>query len=138
MKYPISGTCQCGQVTVTLHCPPQKVIACHCKECQKLSSSPYSVTALYLDEDIKIDGELKSWNRIADSGNNNTAVFCPDCGNRIYHFNPATPEFIKLKLKPVGIEDDSIFKPQAHVWTKEKQAWYLLPTDVPCFIVMPE
>ncbi|MBM7071336.1 GFA family protein [Shewanella sp. 202IG2-18] len=137
MDFPVSGTCQCGQVKITLLKPPQKVVACHCKECQKLSSSPYSVTALFGKPDLKIEGQLSTWNRVADSGSDNTAKFCPSCGNRVYHFNPSQPELIKLKLKPVGIQDTSIFKPQAHVWTKEKQAWFVLPDDVPSYSEMP-
>ncbi len=137
MEFPICGTCQCGQVKVTLHTPPLKVLACHCKECQKLSSSPYSVTALFNETDIQIEGQLSTWSRVAESGNDNIANFCPGCGTRIYHINPEQPHFIKLKLKPIEIENTSIFKPQAHVWVKEKQTWFELPTDVPTYREMP-
>lgn len=130
MTYPIKGSCQCGQLTYILYKAPLKVFACHCQECQKLSSSPFSVTAVVAADTIEFHGQLKQWVRIADSGNKNIAHFCPDCGNRIYHLNPADPSSIKLKLKPTNLVDDAIFEPSLHVWTSEKLSWYGLPEGV--------
>ncbi len=133
MKYPVEASCQCGQVSYKLFEPPQKVVACHCTECQKLSTSPFSVTAMVKASTIQFTGEMKDWSRLAESGNKNNAKFCPSCGNRIYHYNPDAPELLKLKLKPVGLSDDTIFKPMAHVWISEKQSWYEIPEGVPAF-----
>ncbi|UJF17263.1 GFA family protein [Vibrio sp. SS-MA-C1-2] len=135
--FPIQASCQCGQVSFSITAKPKKAVACHCQECQKLSTSAFSVTAIFDASNIEFKGNLKEWSRIAESGNINTAVFCPDCGNRVYHYNPAQKESIKLKLKPTGLSDDEIFAPQAHVWTSEKLSWYKLPTDIPCFEKMP-
>lgn len=137
MKYPIEGSCQCGQVTYTLHKPPKMVQACHCTECQKLSTSPFSVTAIIETDAIEFRGELKEWSRIADSGNWNVAKFCPDCGNRIYHYNPADMATVKLKLIPVKLDDDTIFEPQRHVWVQEKKSWYPLPEGVKLYDTQP-
>lgn len=127
MKYPIEASCQCGQVSYKLYEAPKIVLACHCKECQKLATSPFSVTAVVATEAIEFSGEMKEWSRIADSGNTNNAKFCPVCGTRIYHYNPDDPSTVKLKLKPVGLEDDSMFEPSAHIWISEKQGWYQIP-----------
>ena len=137
MKYPIEGSCQCGQVTYTLHKPPKMVQACHCTECQKLSTSPFSVTAIIETDAIEFRGELKEWSRIADSGNWNVAKFCPDCGNRVYHYNPADMATVKLKLIPVKLDDDTIFEPQRHVWVQEKKSWYPLPEGVELYDTQP-
>lgn len=133
MEYPIEGSCQCGQVTYKLFKPPQKVLACHCTECQKLSTGPFSVTAFIASKDIVFQGELKEWSRLSDSGNKNNAKFCPTCGNRVYHYNPADSETIKLKLKPTNLSDSSIFEPSAHIWVSEKQSWYQIPDGVKVF-----
>ena len=130
MEYPIQGSCQCGQVTYKLFKPPGMVVACHCTECQKLSTSPFSITALIDAKDIEFEGELKEWSRLADNGNRNNAKFCPCCGNRVYHYNPDKSETVKLKLKQVNPADDSVFKPFAHIWVCQKQSWYEIPDDV--------
>ncbi|MFL0810725.1 MAG: GFA family protein [Agarilytica sp.] len=125
--FPIKGACQCGNVTYELHEAPQQVFACHCKECQKLSTSPFSVTAMVPHGAITFNGEMKDWSRVAESGNRNFAKFCACCGNRVYHYNPDAPDILKLKLKPVDVEDDSIFAPSVHIWICEKQDWYEIP-----------
>ncbi|WP_406734150.1 GFA family protein [Vibrio scophthalmi] len=130
MTYPITAQCQCGQVSYQLNAAPQMVAACHCKECQKLSTAPFSVTAVVKAEDIDFHGEMSDWSRPADSGNVNCAKFCGGCGNRIYHFDPEHPQLIKLKLKPVNLADDSLFAPTVHVWVKEKQSWVDIPAGV--------
>ncbi len=137
MEFPVSAACQCGQVSYTLKRAPMKVFACHCQECQKLSTSPYSVTAVCNTEDVEFRGEMSQWERLAESGNKNYAKFCPQCGNRIYHYNPDAPETVKLKLKPVGSEVSKEFAPQAHVWVSEKQAWLTLGEGTVCFDKQP-
>ncbi|RTZ18325.1 GFA family protein [Vibrio aquaticus] len=137
MSYLVEGACQCGQVSYKLNKPPIAVFACHCIECQKLSTAPFSVTAIVRTEDIDIDGELKEWGRLAESGNKNVAKFCPDCGNRVYHYNPDELSTLKLKLKASSEEDHSVFEPQAHVWVSEKQDWYQVPEGVPTYDKQP-
>ena len=80
MAFPIKGSCQCGQVSYLLFAKPSLVIACHCKECQKLSTSAFSVTAIVASSAISFTGKLKETMRIADSGNTNIGKFCPECG----------------------------------------------------------
>ncbi len=131
VKYPIIGACQCGGVTYELLEPPTMVVACHCKACQKLSTSAFSITAMVRAEGIRFHGELKEWSRRADSGNINSAMFCPGCGNRIYHLNPAKPD--QIKLKPCTLSDTRIINPSVHVWVSEKQDWYQIPEGVKVF-----
>ncbi len=135
MSYPINGACQCGGVTYQLLSEPQMVVACHCKECQKLSTSAFSITAMVNADQVKFEGEMADWSRPADSGNISAAKFCPGCGNRIYHYNPAEPD--KIKLKPSNLSDTSIIKQVAHVWVSEKQDWYTIPEGVRVFDKQP-
>ncbi|SDR95460.1 Uncharacterized conserved protein [Halopseudomonas sabulinigri] len=131
ISYPLSGACQCGSVTYQLLAPPQAVIACHCRECQKLSTSAFSLTALVPASDLRFSGPLQHWSRVADSGNTNAAAFCGTCGNRIYHVNPEQPELIKLK--PSNLSDTRVIQPTKHVWVSEKQDWFALPDGAEIF-----
>ena len=127
MNYPVKANCQCGRVSYELNREPLGVFACHCTECQKLATTPFSVTALCLAEDIQFFGEMKEWRRSSESGNINAAKFCPNCGNRIFHYNPDDPTKIKLKLKPVDSESACIFEPTTHLWVSEKVEWVEIP-----------
>lgn len=135
MPYPIQGSCQCGGVSYELLAPPLKVVACHCKECQKLSTSAFSITALVNADTVRFAGRMADWSRSSDSGNINAAKFCPTCGNRIYHYNPDDPS--KIKLKPSNLSDTSIIQPTAHIWVSQKQAWFDLPAGVDIFDKQP-
>ena len=128
ITYPIQGACQCGAVTYELLSAPKLVAACHCTECQKLSTSAFSITAMIDASDVRFSGEMKDWSRPADSGNTSAAKFCPNCGNRLYHYNPQEPN--KLKLKPSTLSDTRIIKPTVHIWVSEKQDWFDIPQGV--------
>ncbi len=134
--FPLTGACQCAQVEYQLMAQPEMIVACHCKACQKLSTSAFSITAIVKATDLIVTGKLKQWERMADSGNQNFAKFCPECGNRIYHFNPS--DMSTLKLKPANISDTSWIKPSAHFWVSEKQEWFQIPDDVPQFQTQPK
>ncbi len=136
IRYPIEGSCQCGNITYQLLEPPLFVLACHCKECQKLSTSAFSITAVVKTDSVKFSGEMAEWQRIADSGNVNAAKFCPVCGNRIFHFDPAQPD--KLKLKPANLSDTRLIQPTVHVWVSEKQDWVEIPEGVEQVDTQPE
>ena len=138
MKYPIQGSCQCGQVTYKLLDKPAMVIACHCQECQILSSSVFSITSIVDADKIEIVGEMNEWSRSSDSGNISAAKFCPNCGNRIYHYNPSAPDKLKLKLKPTIPADCEDFKPAAHIWTSEKMHWFDIPDDTTVILKQPQ
>ena len=128
IQYPIKGACQCGNVTYELLEPPIMVAACHCRECQKLSTSAFSITAIVKSTSVKFNGEMAQWSRPADSGNISAAKFCLTCGNRLYHYDPKDPQI--LKLKPSTLTDTRIINPTVHIWVSEKQYWYEIPKGV--------
>lgn len=136
VNYPISGECQCGNIRYQLLARPHSVIACHCKQCQKLSSSAFSLSAIIKRNDLQLEGKLQEWQRVADSGRKNFAKFCPHCGNRIYHFDPDNPEW--LKLKPSNLCSTADIVPSMHIWISEKQSWFSLPDNVTTHPYQPE
>ena len=43
MKLPQTGGCQCGKIRYEITEAPQLVYTCHCKDCQRLTSSAFSL-----------------------------------------------------------------------------------------------
>jgi hypothetical protein len=137
MKRPASGSCQCGNVKYEVTEAPLTTVACHCKDCQKLSTSAFSLTMILNRSGFKIlSGELKRWKRPTAAGGTAVCWFCPNCGNRIFHENPEMPNLIRLK--PGTLEDTSVLEPQAHVWTCREQRWLSRFTDLPKFERQPD
>jgi hypothetical protein len=137
MKLPATGSCQCGNVTYEVTGEPLAVVACHCADCQKLSTSAFSVSMILKRSGFNVlSGELKRWDRPTASGGVAICWFCPDCGNRIYHESPDTPDIVRLK--PGTLDDTSVLAPQAHVWTCREQPWLSNFQDLPKFERQPD
>jgi hypothetical protein len=128
---PIRGSCQCGNIKYVATALPRASLACHCIECQKLTSSAYSTVLVFEADAISFEGDLACWERVSDSGRRNQAYFCPTCGNRIYHFDPEMPSVVRLKSGT--IDSSPIPAPQANQWISRKPDWVILDEDVPTY-----
>ena len=52
----IDGQCHCGRVTYRADIDPAKVSICHCTDCQTLTGSPYRVTVICSDGQVRMTG----------------------------------------------------------------------------------
>jgi hypothetical protein len=104
------------------------LVACHCKECQRQSGSAFGMSMPVKKDGLTVTGPTKQFTRIADSGNEVTGVFCPECGVRIYH----AANFVQdvLAIKPGTLDDTSWLRPSSFIWMKSAQGWVLVPDSV--------
>ena len=128
VRLPLSGGCQCGRHRYRITALPLSLYACHCRECQKQSSSAFGLSMPVPREafDCSFD-DLPSWRRIADSGREVNARFCPDCGSRLFH-EPARNSAI-VNVKPGCLDDNSWIEPVGHLWLKSAQPWFRPPEE---------
>jgi len=57
-KFPIEGACRCGRVRMRITAPRLITMACHCKGCQRMSSSAYSLSVAVPSEGFAVsEGE---------------------------------------------------------------------------------
>jgi hypothetical protein len=73
----------------------------------------------------KISGELKYWNRVADSGHTVQCAFCPVCGTRMFHLPSRNQEIINVK--PGTLDDTKWIDPVGHLWTSSAQSGTCIP-----------
>jgi hypothetical protein len=118
-----------------LSLPAASMIACHCKECQRQSGSAFGMSMLVKEASLTVTGPTKRFTRITGSGYENTGVFCPECGVRIYHM----PGYAKdvLVLKPGTLDDTSWLRPSHFVWMKSAQGWVAVPDGVKTMETQP-
>ena len=45
-----------------------KIMACHCNDCQKFSGAPFRAVAVIAADDMKIPGTVTEFLKIAESG----------------------------------------------------------------------
>lgn len=130
------GGCQCGQVRYTIRPAHSIVYACHCRECQKQSSSAFGLSMPVPVSAFQIDGQLGVYERPADSGAVTRCHFCPECGSRIYHRDSTAGEF--LSLKAGSLDETSRLRLVAHLWVCRKQPWLEINTGLPAFDRQPD
>jgi hypothetical protein len=85
MNFPQTGGCQCGAIRYEITEAPQLIYTCHCLDCQRLTSSAFSLGIVVPDTAFRLMGaEPRQLQRIADSGRVNTRSVCPECGSWIW------------------------------------------------------
>ncbi len=109
-----SCECRCGAVNLVCRGEPQRTSVCHCYECQKRTGSVF-MSARYPIEQVTPSGEVTSFSRIADTGNEVTYQFCPKCGTTILLQSVAAADFY---IVPPGLFKSKTFRYQAFQSTK--------------------
>lgn len=131
-----TGSCQCGAVRYRIMVDQLKSYACHCRECQKQSASAFGISVPVSRSAFEIQGELNSWRRPTDSGSHTDCYFCTQCGSRLYHDGASRPERVTVKGGSLDRATDLL--PVAHIWTRSRQDWVELPSDVPQWDTQPQ
>jgi hypothetical protein len=128
MTAPYTGGCHCGSVRYVVTAEPIRLLAYHCKECQRQSGSAFGMSMPVKKASLMVTGRTKQFTRIADSGNELTGVFCPACGVRIFHVLASAPDVVALK--PGTLDETGWLRPSAFIWMKSAQGWVPVPDGV--------
>jgi hypothetical protein len=83
---PLTGGCQCGKIRYRLHARPLVFYLCHCKECQRHTSSAFGESLRF--EARRHWMSTRAWPCSAAQAmpaQMREGWFCPDCGVRIWH-----------------------------------------------------
>ena len=128
MPAPYTGGCQCGSVRYVVTTEPTRLVSCHCTECQRQSGSAFGMSFPVKKDSLTVTGLTKQFMRLADSGNEVTGVFCPECGVRIYHALKSAPGVVSIK--PGTLDDTRWLRPELFIWMKSAQGWVPVPDGV--------
>ena len=132
MKLPLTGGCVCGAVRYEISEAPVGVYACHCTDCQRITSSAFSIGVVVPDEAFRTTGkEARSVpGGIADSGRVKSRWVCPDCGVWLFG-NPrpatGTNHLGMVRVVRGGTMDDTSWvRPTTHFFIRSAQPWVVL------------
>ena len=118
----LAGGCQCGELRYQIDGEPMTLYVCHCKDCQKQSSSAFGMSLWVKPEQFKLmSGKLSFYLTRGDSGALKKCSYCRSCGSRIYHC--ADQPSATLSIKAGSLDDTSRLQPIAHLWTRSAQPW---------------
>jgi hypothetical protein len=119
----IDGGCHCGYITYEAEVDPDNVIVCHCTDCQTLSGSAYRTVAFVREGSFKLlSGEMKTYIKIADSGNERAQTFCPECGSPIYAASVGEgPQ--RLGIRVGTARQRAELRPAKQYWCRSARDW---------------
>ena len=116
------GGCQCGAVRYRLLRAPVALYACHCRDCQKQSSSAFGMSMWVEPDAIEFHGTApRIYRTRGGSGHPKHCAFCGECGTRLYHTGGGGREI--LSVKAGSLDDTSDLAPTCHIWTRSAQRW---------------
>lgn len=130
----ISGRCLCG--SVSYECKEESGGGhCHCIDCRRASGTGHCSHMIVSEADFSLTGEVKFFQKPADSGNLIDRGFCPNCGSAIYSTNSGMPGMVFVRASSLDNLED--FKPQMVVYTDRAASWDHMDNSLPRFAAMP-
>jgi hypothetical protein len=121
----IDGGCHCGNITFTAEIDPEKIVVCHCTDCQMLTGSAFRVIVRTPASAVEWrGGKAKSYvKKTADSGTPRVQAFCPECGTPLYSTCVGEPDMFGLRLGT--IRQNKQLRPSKQTWYRSAHEWAL-------------
>jgi hypothetical protein len=119
----IHGGCHCGNISYEADIDPEKVIMCHCTDCQTLSGTAFRTVVFVPESQFNLlKGSLKTYVKTADSGNKRAQTFCPECGTHIYATSVGGDERV-LGLRVGTAGQRGVLRPKKQYWCRSALDW---------------
>ena len=127
--------CLCGAVRIVIEAEPLLARACWCRLCQYLAAGNATVNVVFPADAVSIEGEVRWYGSVADSGNQMSRGFCPQCGTQIFSKSDARPQY--LIIRSGALDDPNLLAPQGTIWTSAAPEWACFDPDLPQFEHQP-
>jgi hypothetical protein len=116
-----TGQFHCGLLRLITDGVPARVYLCHCKSCQRRTGTAFHYGATFLKERVRLDGQQKSFERVAHTGYHTRFHLCPNCGSTVYWEGDRNPSVCGIavgafELRAFTPPSDSIFEESMHRW----------------------
>jgi len=125
----ITGGCLCRSVRYRVTAEPIITRTCWCRLCQYIGAGSATVNACFPTVAVAIEGELRDYRSVADSGNVMHRRFCPHCGTHLFSEAEARPHLIFIRVGT--LDDPEIVRPAVTIWTSEAPTWACFDERIP-------
>jgi hypothetical protein len=127
-----TGGCLCGAVRYSIEWPPLAIATCHCRNCQKQAGSALSVVAFLKREQLRLQGDLTTFEDRGDSGDTVLRKFCGRCGSPVITETPSATAQGTVFVKAGTLDQPRDLLPTIHYWTCSAQQWFVFPEGSSC------
>ena len=112
------GGCLCGTVRYRVKSPNAAVLACHCRQCRRMSGHFFAATAVSHEELEITESSGLAWYKSSEISRRG---FCKFCGSSLF-FDHGPDEPIGISAG--SLDDDSGLALAAHIYTDEAGGYY--------------
>jgi len=122
----VNGQCFCGAITYRADIDTDRIVVCHCTDCQQMSGSAFEAVAVTDCKNFELlSGHPRMFVKRAGSGRDRELAFCETCGTRLYgQATGDNPETIALRLGT--IEQRAALTPRVQLWCCSALSWALI------------
>jgi hypothetical protein len=131
----ITGGCSCGAVRYEVQGTPLYAVHCHCRDCQRASGTGHVPVMGMPKALFRVTGETSSYAVAGMSGLKSIRHFCPTCGSLLFGTPEMAPDAVSVYVG--SLDDPSVFKPAAVLFTRDRPTWDAIAGDLPEFDTMP-
>ncbi|XDA99684.1 GFA family protein [Sulfitobacter sp. LCG007] len=129
-----TGACACGSLTYRLTRPPMFTHCCHCTQCQKLTGSAFVLNTIIENDAIEIlSGQTVTTDGPSEAGRAHIIYRCARCLGATWSDYGGRPNYRFVRVGTLA--EPSRFPPDAHIFTRSKLDWVLIPEDQRAFDV---
>jgi hypothetical protein len=126
---PGAGGCACGRIRYDLVADPLTLYACHCTDCQTETGASFTLSMIVTRDSVVLTtGEPRLRQYTLPDGRERRSYRCSVCDVSLWHMPRRFPDL--LNLQPGTLDDTSWLHPVAHIWTRSRQPWIVLPPNV--------
>jgi hypothetical protein len=125
----VTGGCLCKQVRYRITAAPIVTRVCWCRVCQFLGAGSGTVNVCFPTNAVTIEGEIKDYVSVADSGNVMHRKFCPQCGTALFSEAEVRPHLVFVRAGT--LDDPNVAQPSATIWTSQAPAWACIDPQLP-------
>jgi hypothetical protein len=122
----LTGTCLCGDVRFEVTVPFERVAACHCESCKKISGGGGTASGRVSREAIRIlaGQELLTTYQPSEGS---AKTFCGKCGTNL--FGGGWPESSHASVRLSALDKPYEGKLESHIFVRSLAPWEVLPED---------
>ena len=109
---------------------------CHCTDCRKASGTGHATHIVIPEAAFELSGDVKTFDKPADSGNIVSRAFCGTCGSAIHSTNSGMPGMVFVRAS--SLDDLDAIAPIMSVYASRAAPWDPVAAGLPFFDEIPE
>ena len=113
----LAGHCLCGRVSWSSPGPVTRNLVCHCEDCRRPTSSPFTAFVGLAPESVVWTGDVNHF----ESSRGTQRGFCRNCGTRLYFRSVKWPG--EIHIHAATLDKGVDYRPTAQVVLRSRAAW---------------